>query len=129
MITGWKRTAIANMAATFDGKNAAEPAVSDQEVDKLHAKIGPLVVERDFCRQPPVSFSALEAKAVKQDHPDLGVRRQCSLLSLVRSGLYSQPRRESAENLKFMEIIDRHFLETPWYGSRHMVRHMQREGH
>ena len=66
---------------------------------------------------------------MKQDHPDLSVRRQCSLLSLARSGLYCKPRGESAENLKFMEIIDRQFLETPWYGSRQMVRHMPREGH
>ena len=66
---------------------------------------------------------------MKQDHPDLSVRRQCSLLSLARSGLCYQPRGESAENLKFMAIIDRQFLETPWYGSRQMARHMQREGY
>ncbi|TRD15242.1 IS3 family transposase, partial [Palleronia caenipelagi] len=60
---------------------------------------------------------------------DLSVRRQCSLLSLARSTLYYQPRGESPENLKFMEIIDRQFLETPWYGSRQMVRHLAREGH
>lgn len=66
---------------------------------------------------------------MKQDHPDLSVRRQCSLLSLARSSLYYHPRGESAENLAFMEIIDRQFLETPWYGSRQMARHMQREGH
>ncbi len=48
MITGWKRTAIENMASAFDGKSAAEPAISRQEVEKLHAKIGQLVVERDF---------------------------------------------------------------------------------
>lgn len=52
---------------------------------------------------------------MKQDHPDLSVRRQCSLLSLARSSLYYHPRGESAENLAFMEIIDRQFLETPWY--------------
>jgi putative transposase len=66
---------------------------------------------------------------VKQDHPDLSVRPQCRLLSLARSSLYYQPRGESAENLAFMKIIDRQFLETPWYGSRQMARHMQREGH
>ena len=66
---------------------------------------------------------------MKNDHPDLSVRRRCSLLSLARSTLYYQPRGERAENLKFMEIIDRQFLETPWYGSRQMSRHMQRQGH
>jgi Transposase and inactivated derivatives len=65
---------------------------------------------------------------VSRDH-DLSVRRQCRLLSLVRSNLYYQPKGESAENLKFMEIIDKQFLNTPWYGSRQMARHMQRLGH
>jgi len=54
---------------------------------------------------------------VSQDH-DLSVRRQCGLLSLVRSNLYYQPKGESSENLRFMAIIDKQFLETPWYGSR-----------
>ncbi|SMD05077.1 putative transposase [Primorskyibacter flagellatus] len=66
---------------------------------------------------------------MKQNHPELSVRRQCSLLSLARSSLYYHPRGESAENLAFMAIIDRQFLETPWYGSRQMARHMQRQGH
>ena len=48
MITGWKRTAIENMTLAFSGKSAAEPTISNQEVEKLHAKIGQLVVERDF---------------------------------------------------------------------------------
>ena len=50
------------------------------------------------------------------------------LLTLVRSNLYYVPKGESAENLRFMEIIDKQFLETPWYGSRQMARHMERQG-
>jgi putative transposase len=65
---------------------------------------------------------------VSRDH-DLSVRRQCRLLSLVRSNLYYRPKGESAENLKFMKIIDRQFLQTPWCGSRQMARFMQRLGH
>ena len=60
---------------------------------------------------------------------NLSVQRQCKLLSLVRSGFYYSPKGESAENLKFMVIIDKQFLETPWYGSRQMARPMQRQGH
>ena len=48
MIMGWKRTATLNMASAFDGKNAAEPAISAGEIETLHAKIGQRVVERDF---------------------------------------------------------------------------------
>lgn len=65
---------------------------------------------------------------VSRDHK-LSVRRQCSLLTLTRSNLYYEPKGESAENLRFMEIIDKQFLETPWYGSRQMARHMKRNNH
>lgn len=65
---------------------------------------------------------------VNKDHR-LSVRRQCALLALSRSNLYYEPKGESAENLQLMEIIDKQFLETPWYGSRQMARFMQRQGY
>lgn len=65
---------------------------------------------------------------VSKDHK-LSVRRQCALLTLVRSNLFYEPKGESAENLRFMEIIDKQFLEMPWYGSRQMARYMMRQGH
>jgi len=66
---------------------------------------------------------------IEKETPRLSVRRQCKLLSLTRSGLYYSPKGESTENLRFMVIIDKQFLDTPWYGSRQMARHMQRQGH
>src|SRR5690349_3840577 len=32
-------------------------------------------------------------------------------------------------NLALMRLIDEQFLETPWYGSRQMARHLRREGY
>ena len=46
----WKRQAVEGMAATFSGKAVSEPPVSPADVEKLHAKIGELLVERDFLR-------------------------------------------------------------------------------
>jgi hypothetical protein len=40
----------------------------------------------------------------------------------VRSNFYYQLKGESAENLHFMGIIDKQFLDTPWYGSRPPLR-------
>ncbi|GHE62437.1 hypothetical protein GCM10019059_22460 [Camelimonas fluminis] len=48
MISGWKRTAIENMAAAFGSSAPAAPQISGKAVEKLHAKIGQLVIERDF---------------------------------------------------------------------------------
>ena len=65
---------------------------------------------------------------VSADHR-LSMRKQCALLRLSRSGLYYHPVGEAAENLRFMEIIDKQFLEAPWYGSRQMARFMKRNNH
>ena len=48
MISGWKRAAISNMAQTFERGKSDEARASEAEIEKLHSKIGQLVVERDF---------------------------------------------------------------------------------
>jgi transposase len=48
MIATWKRQAVEGMSATFSGKTEASKAANEAEIAKLHAKIGELVVERDF---------------------------------------------------------------------------------
>ena len=57
------------------------------------------------------------------------VVRQCELVSISRSGFYYQPVGETPANLALMRVIDEQFLETPWYGTRQMVRHLRRDGH
>ena len=47
-IVAWKREAVAKLAKVFDEKGSAREQNRDAEVTKLHAKIGQLVVERDF---------------------------------------------------------------------------------
>ena len=47
-ISAWKRAAIENMATAFTRRGTAPEQISAAEVDKLHSKIGQLVVERDF---------------------------------------------------------------------------------
>ena len=53
LITQWKRQAIEKLAKVFDDKGFDDKgfevqAHRDAEMTKLHAKIGQLVVERDF---------------------------------------------------------------------------------
>ncbi len=46
LINTWKRQAIEGMAGVFSNKAAA--ADREGELEKLHAKIGQLIVERDL---------------------------------------------------------------------------------
>jgi transposase len=48
MIAGWKGQAVEGMAATFAGGAAERDHAREGEVKELHAKIGQLVIERDF---------------------------------------------------------------------------------
>jgi putative transposase len=65
---------------------------------------------------------------IATDHPGLSIRRQCELVSISRASFYRRPAGESTENLELMRLIDKAFMEMPWYGSRQMARHLRRLG-
>lgn len=48
LINTWKRQALEGMSGIFSGKAEAKAAEKEGEIEELHAKIGQLVVERDF---------------------------------------------------------------------------------
>ena len=50
MVSEWKRQALEGLASVFSGKATAQKTANttEAEVEKLHAKIGQLLVERDF---------------------------------------------------------------------------------
>jgi transposase len=56
MVGEWKRQAMEGMAAVFSGKTAAQEGgkAAEAEIEKLHAKIGQLLVERDFLAKASV---------------------------------------------------------------------------
>jgi putative transposase len=61
-------------------------------------------------------------------HGRLSIARQCAVVGVSRSSFYYQGKGESPLNLELMRLIDEQFLETPWYGSRQMTRHLRRLG-
>ena len=66
---------------------------------------------------------------IEPEHPQLSIARQCQLVSISRSGFYHRPAGETPLNLELMRLIDAQFLETPWYGSRQMARHLRSAGY
>lgn len=50
-ITTWKREAIANMAAVFNGDKNESNEDAEQQTEKLYAQIGQLKVENDFLKK------------------------------------------------------------------------------
>ncbi len=48
LIGDWKRQALDGLVTVFSGKAEAKEGMREEDVERLHAKIGQLVVERDF---------------------------------------------------------------------------------
>ncbi|CAK0740004.1 transposase [Azospirillaceae bacterium] len=51
LISDWKRQAIDGLVRTFSSKGETATPSQDGEIEKLHAMIGQLVVERDFLKK------------------------------------------------------------------------------
>ncbi len=48
MVAAWTKQAVEGLSGVFSGKTEAAATARADEVERLHAKIGQLVVERDF---------------------------------------------------------------------------------
>jgi putative transposase len=127
-IAAWKREAVEKLAKVFDEKSLEQEKTRDGEITRLHAKIGQLVVERDFVESLRSLSLDRRKTMIDPGHARLSIVRQGELVSVSRSSFYREPTPESAENLVLMRLIDEQFLETPWYGSRQMTRHLPRRG-
>ncbi len=66
---------------------------------------------------------------IEPSHPVLSVSAQCRLLSISRWSFYYEPRGETQMNLALMLLIDKQFLDTPFYVVRQMAWHLRNEGH
>ena len=66
---------------------------------------------------------------VNINHQELSILKQCNLLQISRSSYYYTPQLESDYNLTLMQIIDAEYLQHPFFGSRQMMRHLNRMGY
>ncbi|MEP3844415.1 MAG: IS3 family transposase [Paracoccaceae bacterium] len=66
---------------------------------------------------------------IEPANANLSISKQCKLLSISRSSFYYEPKGESEMNLDLMRVIDKQFLETPFYGVRQMTWHLRNDGH
>ena len=62
-------------------------------------------------------------------HEKLSIRRQCDLLTINRNRVYYKPVQEKPENLKMMNIMDRHLINHPTEGVRSMVYLLRDRGY
>lgn len=59
---------------------------------------------------------------------NIPIVKQCELLELSRASYYYEAVPESEMNLRVMQIIDKQYLMTPFYGSRRMAQVLKNQG-
>jgi len=67
--------------------------------------------------------------AIEPDNKQIPIYRQCELLQLSRSSLYYTPCRDTQYNEQLMKLIDRQYIDTPFYGIDKMTEWLRRQGH
>lgn len=64
---------------------------------------------------------SIRQKMIALNHAELSVRKQCELLTVNRSCVYYKPVEEKPENVKMMNLMDRHLINHPTEGVESMV--------
>jgi hypothetical protein len=59
---------------------------------------------------------------IEANLPGLSVGKQCAMLSILRSSFYYKLKAEVEMNLDLIRLIDKQFLEIPFYGVRQMCQ-------
>ena len=66
--------------------------------------------------------------AIEPAYKKIPVYRQCELLGLSRSSLYYKPRGDTQYNEMLMKLIDKQYVETPFYGIDKMTEYLRCQG-
>ncbi|MFA9461278.1 IS3 family transposase [Thiohalorhabdus methylotrophus] len=127
-ISQWKRQLLEGLPELFESKRRSKAPSAEELTAPLYEEIGRLKIEVDFLQKKSKQIGVGRWQ-IEPAHPRLSVQRQCNLLGLPRSTYYRQPAGESTENLALMRLIDRQYLETPFYGSRQMTAWLRRQGY
>jgi len=62
---------------------------------------------------------------IDRNHTRISISRQCKLLGLSRSAYYYRAFPESAENLKYMLLMDKKYFDRPYYGVERMWAYLR----
>ncbi|MFV1514503.1 IS3 family transposase [Phaeobacter sp. JH63H3] len=124
MIHQWKRALLEGASGVFErgGRRRAgqRPPCQNRGAGRR---------QRFFGQKAQTLDRQVRRKMIEPNLPGLSVGKQCALLSISRSSFYYEPKGESQMNLDLMRLIDKQFLETPFYGVRQMTWRLRNDDH
>lgn len=65
---------------------------------------------------------------IELENSMIPVYRQCDLLNLARSSYYYRSDRDDSYNVMLMNLLDKQYTKTPFYGAPKMTARLRRQG-
>jgi putative transposase len=136
-IYAWKKQLQDQAARAFDSGGEDAETKARRKIEELHGPrsassrwngIPDQVRDKLFTGEVRAMSKPDREMKLKKNHPSLSIRRQCTLLSLARSGVYRERQGPDAEELALMRRIDELFLDFPFLGSRRIAIMLRQEG-
>ena len=129
VIHRWKKEAWAGIEATFPVSSKRWMRITKHKLKRLMQRLLSKALNWIFRTCLQLLGVRRRKEMIEPSNEPLSITAQCRLLSLSRSSGYYMPKGENPLNLTLMRLIDAQFLITPYYGSRQMARHLQRDGY
>jgi len=132
-ISQWRSTVLGGMSTLFErdeNAQAAEKAAQEQQVAQLYEQIGRLTTQLAWIKKNLVStLNRSEYLALlEREEREVSLSSQAQILSISRASLYYKPAPPSPEEVAIKRRIDEIYTAWPFYGSRRIHEHMEREG-
>ena len=127
-VTLWKKQLLDEMPSLFASNRGKQEKKEEDLTAALYQQIGQLKVELDWVKKNLVLAVAEKKELIEPTHRSISITRQCELLGLARSSFYYEPQPESEQNLKLMQMLDKQFTATPFYGVRRMTAWLATQG-
>jgi len=132
-LQNWKTTFLSNAELAMEPSKAVkeykdENAELNAKIDEYARVVGKITVERDWLQGKLVSLGLSDKQAlIEPELKSLSLSKQCKLLSISRSYLYSKPV-VNEKKIAIKKQIEKIFEEIPIYGERKVHQQLLEDG-
>jgi putative transposase len=113
-ISEWKRQLLDVGDTLFNRDRTRHHRAQQEQEVELYEQIGCRKMALEWLKKKLPDSVKAQRLMIDLDVPHLSIRRQCALLGLNRSTLYSAPATASERHVRLMRLIDEPYTKTPF---------------
>ena len=129
-VSKWKTEACEGLLEVFArGKGKSADREAERLIETLYRADRRVDGGTGFFFEGFGTLGRAEKVRLIREDGTLSLSRKCELAGVSRSSLYYEPRPVDGRRLELLSLVDRLYMEFPYYGTRRVSLHLRREGH